>query len=174
MAKQSILINRAPVLTLWATVVAEQLGYDRNTALTLGKAVAGLNAQSKGQRLGIFEKPKDKPLKIRRKGKQNHATVLLMGRIIPVVKSADGSRAILKEDIVEPAGVQKYLEQKFGENLNSVQDAMRMLAKKFRPERLAEDAFHLYEKFRPNVPAGEKGWGAKGEVDLKLIQSLAP
>ena len=55
MATKKIKINRAPVMTLWAAVVAERLGYDRETALTLGKGVAGLNAQSKGRRLGIFE-----------------------------------------------------------------------------------------------------------------------
>jgi len=42
--RHSIEINRAPVLTLWATVVAEQLGFDHDEALTLGRAVAGLNA----------------------------------------------------------------------------------------------------------------------------------
>lgn len=50
----TVTINRAPVLTLWAAVVAERLGFDPDEALTLGKAVAGLTAQSKGQRLGIF------------------------------------------------------------------------------------------------------------------------
>ena len=35
--------NRAAVLTLWAAVVAERLGFDRNEALTLGRAVARLN-----------------------------------------------------------------------------------------------------------------------------------
>ena len=59
MGTTTVQINRAPVLTLWATVVAERLGYSRDEALTLGKAVAGLNAQSKGRRLGIF-KPKEK------------------------------------------------------------------------------------------------------------------
>jgi hypothetical protein len=54
MAPHTVTIDRAPVLTLWAAVVAERLGYDHETALTLGKAVAGLNAQSKGLRLGIF------------------------------------------------------------------------------------------------------------------------
>ncbi|MHC4713533.1 MAG: hypothetical protein ACYTAN_09740, partial [Planctomycetota bacterium] len=58
MSADSVLINRAPVLTLWASVVAEHLGYDPDTALTLGKAVAGLNAQSKGRMLGIFGPPK--------------------------------------------------------------------------------------------------------------------
>ena len=55
MANKKLKINRAPVLTLWAAVVAERLGYNKSEALTLGKAVAGLNAQSKGRRLGIYE-----------------------------------------------------------------------------------------------------------------------
>ena len=54
MASDTISINRAPVLTLWAAVVAERLGFQRDEALSLGKALAGLNVQSKGQRLGIF------------------------------------------------------------------------------------------------------------------------
>jgi hypothetical protein len=57
-----IQINRAPVLTLWASVVAERQGFKHDEALSLGKALAGLNAQSKGQRLGIF-KPTPKTLK---------------------------------------------------------------------------------------------------------------
>jgi hypothetical protein len=36
-ADGNIRINRAPVLTLWAAVVAERLGFDRETSLTLGK-----------------------------------------------------------------------------------------------------------------------------------------
>ena len=38
----TIEINRAPVLTLWATVVAERLGFNHEEALTLGKAVSPL------------------------------------------------------------------------------------------------------------------------------------
>jgi type II secretory pathway component PulK len=62
MPTKTISINRAPVLTLWAAVVAERLGFDQDEALTLGKAVAGLNAQAKGQRLGIF-KPHEETVK---------------------------------------------------------------------------------------------------------------
>ncbi len=39
MAENVVLINRAPVLTLWAAVVAEALGYERDTALTPGKVL---------------------------------------------------------------------------------------------------------------------------------------
>jgi len=47
-ARHWVRINRAPVLTLWAAVVAERLGFDRDEALTLGRAVAGLNTYAKG------------------------------------------------------------------------------------------------------------------------------
>jgi len=46
--KSPVMINRAPVLTLWAAVVAEILAFEHDEALTLGRAVAGLNAYSKG------------------------------------------------------------------------------------------------------------------------------
>ena len=55
MTQRNILINRAPVLTLWAATVAERLGFDYDEALSVGKAVAGLNAQFKSQGLGIFK-----------------------------------------------------------------------------------------------------------------------
>lgn len=51
----SITINRAPVLTLGAAVVAQRLGFRWEESLSLGRALAGLNAQSKGRRLGIFK-----------------------------------------------------------------------------------------------------------------------
>jgi hypothetical protein len=38
---------------------------------------------------------------------------------------------------------------------------------------LEAQGFSLYEKFRPVVPEGMKGWGAKGELDLEYVRSLA-
>jgi len=63
----SISMNLAPVLTLWAAVVAERLGFKEDEALTLGKAVAGLNAQVKGRRLGIFKTREEKDHQARAK-----------------------------------------------------------------------------------------------------------
>jgi hypothetical protein len=62
-----ISINRTPDLTLWAAVVAERLGFDEDEALTLAKALAGLNAQAKGRRLGIFKPHEETPHKAREK-----------------------------------------------------------------------------------------------------------
>src|SRR5215218_3931984 len=57
-------VNRASVLTLWATVVTERLGFDRDAALTLGRAVAGTSAQMKGRALGIYEPSEEPPSKV--------------------------------------------------------------------------------------------------------------
>jgi len=92
-----ILINRAPVLTLWASVAAERLGFKHDEALSLGKALAGLNAQSKGQRLGIF-KPSPKELKkVREQERGEEFWVDLLGRALPAVNTEEGVRAPIRD-----------------------------------------------------------------------------
>jgi hypothetical protein len=174
METQKIKINRAPVLTLWAKVVSERLGYDTGEALSLAKAVAGLNAQSKGRRLGIYGEPKEigeAGSKERKAVQQDMVTVL--GRPVPVVKTKDGLRASIKGEQIAPESVQTYLEKKFGETLPEVEAAMQTLAKAHPPAELERGAYALYEKFRPQIPEGTKGWGAAGELDLGYIRSLA-
>ena len=175
MAKRKVKINRAPVLTLWATLVAERLGYDRDAALTLGKSVAGLNAQAKGQRLGIYEKSKDQPAETASKAHKpgEEFSVPILGRSVPIVQTPHGVRATVKGKPLDPDVIQRYLEQKFGQDLNDVQAAMQKLAKAYKPEELAAKAYTLYEQFRPTIPEGTKGWGAKGELDLDRIRTLS-
>jgi len=175
MARRKVQINRAPVLTLWAAVVAERLGYDHETALTLGRAVAGLNAQSKGRRLGIFEEPKDRfdEGKVKAREARGRLTVPVLGRQVPAVRTAVGIRAAVEGKPMDPHSVRRYLEQKFGEDLDDVRAALESLARAYEPDKLAIQAYSLYEKFRPSVPEGEKGWGAKGQLDLNYIRSLA-
>ena len=175
MAAKKIKINRAPVLTLWATVVAERLGYDEDTALTLGKAVAGLNAQSKGKKLGIYEeKSEDEKKEAKKKEKAAKPEFIeLLGRGIPAVKTPKGLRAAIKGEPIHAESVQTYLEQKFKDDLDDTRKAMEKLAKAYTPKQLESKAYDLYEKFRPEIPEGVKGWGAKGELDLDYIRSLA-
>jgi hypothetical protein len=175
MAKKKIKINRAPVLTLWAAIVAERLGYDKQEALTFGKAVAGLNAQSKGRRLGIYEEKKGEDKASEKKMEQPAKVefIEILGRGVPAVKTAQGLRAAIKGEQVEPQDVQKYLTQKFSDDLDEARAAMEKLAKAYTPKQLEHEAYSLYEKFRPKIPEGKKGWGAKGELDLDHIRSLA-
>ena len=165
-------INRAPVLTLWAGIVAERLGHDPAEALTLGKALAGLNAQAKGRRLGIYEgRPKGAESGDEKRTPAPE-TVALMGRAIPAVRTPGGLRALDKGKAMDPQAVQRYLEKKFGGELEAMTQALRELAASFGPDELNETAFRLYEAFRPAIPAGARGWGAAGELDRARITRL--
>jgi hypothetical protein len=175
-AVASIAINRAPVLTLWAAVVAERLGFDADEAVTLGRAVAGLNAQSKGRRLGIFAKPApgEKPAaKKNERAAAGEDTVPLLGRAVPIVRTRAGLRAATGGRPDDPAAVHRYLASRFGDALDAAREAMRALARSMPKRELEARAFELYEAFRPGVPAGQRGWGAKGVLDLARVRELA-
>jgi hypothetical protein len=168
-----ILINRAPVLTLWAAIVAERLGFKQDEALSLGKAVAGLNAQSKGRHLGIFKPVPEDVKKARAQKRGEEFFVEVCGRHVPAINTADGVRAVIKDKPIDAEGVERYLDSKFGESLESVRAAMRSLAQSFEPEELMAGAFGLYEEFRPEIPRGTAGWGAKGKLDIDGIRAMA-
>jgi hypothetical protein len=175
MPPQIIQVNRAPVMTLWAAVVAERLGHDPDAALTRGKAVAGLNAQVKGRRLGLYEAPSDQteaPAARRRPaGGPLFETVL--GRAVPAVQTSDGLRATINDQPIDPVRVQRYLARAFGSELAVVRAALEAPAQAYPRAQLAARAYALYEQFRPAVPEGVKGWGAKGELRLGTIRALA-
>ena len=170
---RTIYINRAPVLTLWAAVVAERLGFSRDEALTLGRAVAGLNAYSKGVSLGLF-RPSPKSVKERRKRltRGRRLKVDVLRRAVPVVRTPDGLRALSGGRPISPTSVQRYLHDKFCEHLTAARAAMRRLARSVPPKTLAANGYALYVKFRPGVPTGVKGWGARNTLDLTLIRRL--
>lgn len=172
MPEHTIEINRAPVLTLWAAVVAQRLGFDADEALTLGKTLAGLNAQSKGRRLGIFKPTEQKTRQARQKKPGEELRIDLLGRAVPAKTTPAGIRAVNRDRIVEPESVQRYLDGKFGDDLPAARAAMEALAAAFDPDDLAEQAFGLYEQFRPQIPPGRRGWGAKGILDLDAVRAL--
>jgi hypothetical protein len=154
-------------------VVARRLGFDEDEALTLGKAVAGLNAQAKGRRLGIIKPHEEKAKKAREKERGERFWVEVLGRPVPATNTEDGIRAVRGNKPIDPDGVRRCLEDKFGEYLGAVRKAMTKLARAYKPQELAHDAYRLYERFRPSVPEGKKGWGAKGELDLGVIEGFA-
>ncbi|WP_043840372.1 hypothetical protein [Muricoccus aerilatus] len=86
-------VNRAPVLTLRAAIVAERLGHDADAAITQGRAVAGSGARIKARAIGIEEaeegtdKPKPAPT-------AKPEAIHLLGRDVPVVKAKGGLRAL--------------------------------------------------------------------------------
>jgi len=172
---RTIEINRAPVMTLWAVVVAERLGHAHGEALTLGRAVTGLNADSKAKAIGLVSNAQTGRARKEAGPKlgKRPDSVELLGRHVPVVKTKDGLRALAKDVAIEPAAVERYLKARFKESLPLILAAMRKLAASRTPKALALEAYSLYEKFRPDVPAGEVGWGRAGVLSVETIEALA-
>ncbi|MFT8244947.1 hypothetical protein [Roseomonas sp. BN140053] len=174
---KEIRVNRAPVLTLWAAVVAERLGLEPDAAMTLGRAVAGSSARAKAKAIGIEEEDR-KPAAPhddarRQEPKPRARTVHLLGRDVPVVEEKGRLRAL---DGGEPGSARAalgYVQRAFGGDLPAVRQAMEALARSLEPEELNRVGFRLYEHFRPEVAPGAKGWGAKGILDLDRIRGAA-
>lgn len=169
-------MNRAPVLTLWAAVVAERLGHDRDAAITLSRAVAGSSARVKAKAIGIAEDAheggnlRDEARK-QGQSKQRPKAVHLLGRDVPVVEEKGALRALDHDKAASPKAAAGYVERALGEDLAAVRQAMEARAGSMEPEELNRIGFRLYEHFRPEVPAGAKSWGAKGVLDLGKIRS---
>ncbi len=169
-----IRVSRAPVLTLWAAVVAECLGYPTHTALALGRFVTGSGARAKAHSLGIADEAQEAAERRERAAglKPERRDVRLLGRDVPVVPADDG--AWRADDDGRPASapsVQSYITWAFGDRLDEARLAMEALAASLPPEDLNRVGFRLYERFRPDVPAGAEGWRAKGELKIERIPS---
>lgn len=71
------------------------LGFDADEALTLGRAVAGLDAYGKGVALGLVHPaPEEVREKRRAMRRGERLTVDLLGRAVPVVATPEGLRAL--------------------------------------------------------------------------------
>jgi hypothetical protein len=171
--EQIVKINRAPVLTLWVIVVAEQQGFTREEACTYGKWVAGTLARSKGRSLGIYETKEetDKELSARKLPHEGVQYVEAFGNIkIPTIEWNGKHLAVTAKDKpLDPVAVQHYLKHSFEGQLGAVEAAMKELAEGIPPAELRTRAYRLYENFRPEW----KGWGKKSLLNLSAIRKLA-
>ncbi|THH08656.1 hypothetical protein EW145_g2574 [Phellinidium pouzarii] len=163
---KSAVVNRAPVMTAWATIVAERMGFKREEALSIASAYTEMNAISKGVSLGIFEQGKGKGMEIRKGESQPY--VDLMGRRPVYTNRSSEWRALVKSEPVEPATAFAYVSRAFRQTLPFITGAMRLLAETFSPLELNEKGFGLYAEFRPEVD----GWGKRAEMRCSTILSL--
>jgi hypothetical protein len=126
--------DRAPVLTVWTAVVAEVLGFEHDDALTLGRAVAGLNAYLKGVSLGLFQPtPTEIEEHPRKMCKEETVIIGLLHRAVLARCTDEGLRALSGDSPIRPESVQKYLQGKFGDALEDVSNVMLELAKPLPP-----------------------------------------
>ena len=94
------------------------MGFGHDEALTLGRAVAGLNAYSKGVSLGLFQPtPKEVQEQRRKMRKKETVTVDLLHRAVPAKHTDEKLRGASGESPTCPGSVQEYLEGKFGDTV---------------------------------------------------------
>jgi len=170
-SEDEILINRAPVLELWAATVASFLYPEASweTCLSAGSAISTLCAISKGRAIGTIDK-KD-PATAEKKKKRPKSDGLDELEIMGFhLKLKDGH--VLVGDKPKKANEQTLIK-KFGEApyehvKETFRDSLQLWSG--QEDELNARAFHHYEVFRPTVPKGQKGWGRKGNLNLQTVK----
>lgn len=174
--EDSILINRAPVLELWAASVASFLypNLSWETCLSAGSAISTLCAISKGRSIGTIEKPDPATAEKKREERQQLRAgndqldeLEVMGFHLKL----KAGQALVSEK--PKKANEAALQKKFGDEAYErvrVTFHEALQSWKGREEDLDAQAFHYYEDFRPTVPKGEKGWGRKGMLNLQAVK----
>ncbi|KAJ3840584.1 hypothetical protein F5878DRAFT_640285 [Lentinula raphanica] len=163
---KSTVVNRAPLMTAWATVVSERLGFQREEALSIASSYTEMNALSKGVSLGIYKDGKQKGLEAVKGGTQPY--VDLMGRR-PLFQTQNNHwRALHNGTPTEPSTAHSYISRSLRQTMPHIMGALRLLANTYTPEEINRKAWGLYIQFRP---AGE-GWGERSEVRCSAILAL--
>ncbi|KAI6897583.1 hypothetical protein KC318_g5449 [Hortaea werneckii] len=174
--QDTITINRAPVLELWASCVTNFIypSLPWETCLSIGSAIATITAVAKGRSIGTIEKPEPGEAEKRRRERQRKAEnepledIEVMGFHLRL----ENGQALVGEK--PKPGNESALSKKFGHEQyerakGAFQDALGSW--KGRESELDGEAFKMYEEFRPTVPPGQKGWGRKGQLNLESVKS---
>lgn len=167
-----IIINRAPVLHLWAASVAHlvhpELSWE--TCLSAGSAIATITAIAKGRSIGAIEPSEDSEAKQKNRDERPEDEVIEVMQFKLRVK--DGLALVGSEKKGKP-GSDGPLKSKFGESYDRVRKAFEKALSTWKgdEDELNKQAFGFYEAFRPSVKPGQGGWGKKGELNLDNVMS---
>ncbi|OQU99065.1 hypothetical protein CLAIMM_04758 [Cladophialophora immunda] len=177
-----VVINRAPVLQLWAACVSQALypALPWSTHLSIGSAISTLCAISKGRAIGLIDKPSDDPAERAEKERKKRAAEEGADDEVNVMRF----RLLLKGDGAIVSGKphkanEELLRAKFGQGggyeriKRAMEEAIKSWKKKGQEKELNVKAFHMYEEFRPSVQRGQGGWGRKGELSPEKIRAVA-
>eukprot|EP00127_Corallochytrium_limacisporum_P005602 Clim_evm1s209 gene=Clim_evmTU1s209 len=184
-------INRSPVMILWTACVCSMLDYKWDEALSIAQCVATQIAEAKAKMLGIDRKVRGtgnkEQQRLKADQKQLHhfhiqggtptRVLNLMGREVLIFKSKGRWRAVQPGTLMEPTKPEQphaYLMQTWGDRLYVFYKAMMDLLEVVPLQWMNEDntTYHLYQDFRPEIPKGATGWGARGEISTKKILSF--
>ncbi|GJJ07609.1 hypothetical protein Clacol_001812 [Clathrus columnatus] len=163
---RAAVVNRAPVMTAWAAIVACRMGFKQEEALSIASVYTEMNAISKGVTLGIYEQRKNEGLEASEDSGQPYVDFMGRRQRIPLYKTEEDQwRALLKGDPIPPSTAYRYITNAFRQTTSHIVGAMRLVAESYEPQELNRIAFGLYADFRPEVD----GWGKKAEIKCSTI-----
>ncbi|KAJ7754232.1 hypothetical protein DFH07DRAFT_868610 [Mycena maculata] len=163
---KSTVVNRAPLMTAWSTLVAERLGFQREEALSIASVFTELNAVSKGVSMGIYKQGTERGMEASKAGSQPF--VDLMGRS-PLFQTQNSQwRALSNGTAIQPSTAFSYISRALRQTTPHIIGALRLLVESFTPEEINAKAWGLYAEFRPEV----NGWGERAEVKCEKILGL--
>ncbi|KDQ64558.1 hypothetical protein JAAARDRAFT_28202 [Jaapia argillacea MUCL 33604] len=160
-------VNRAPIMMAWSTIVAERMGFKREEALSIASVYTEMNAITRGVSVGVYkDSKKSEIVEATKDGMQPY--VDLMGRR-PLYQTASNTwRALSASGPVSPGSAYSYITRALRQTTPHVIGALRLLAESYNPEELNRKGFGLYAEFRPGVG----GWGEKGQIRCDKVLGL--
>lgn len=171
-----IYVNRSPVMILWGAVCAERCFHLKwEEALSVASAAASAIARRKAASLDLAD------ISGESSAKNNDVSLVFLGLLGVEVSTlrdpiTDEVRTIDRGVHVDPLRVSALLESRFGTQLVPLKAEMRRIAAIFDPQSLksrdGQLVYDLYVKFRPDVPRGRAGWGAKGSLEIEKLRTL--
>ncbi|KAJ7276479.1 hypothetical protein B0H12DRAFT_24606 [Mycena haematopus] len=165
---KSTVVNRAPLMTAWSTLVAERLGFQREEALSIASVYTEMNAVSKGISMGIYKPGTQYKRSTEASKGGSQPYVELMGRR-PLFKTQNSQwRALSNGTVVQPSTAFSYICRALRKTTPHIIGALRLLVESFTPEEINARGWALYADFRPEV----KGWGERAEVKCETILGL--
>ncbi|KAF9076721.1 hypothetical protein BDP27DRAFT_1209460 [Rhodocollybia butyracea] len=163
---KSTVVNRAPLMAAWATIVAERMGFQRDEALSIASSYTEMNAISKGVSLGMYKDGKQNGLEAVTGGTQPY--VNLMGRRPLYQMHNERWRALHSGTPTQPNTAFSYISRSLRQTMPFIVGALQLLASSFTSQEINEKAWGLYTQFRP---AGD-GWGERSQVRCATILAL--
>lgn len=176
---EAVVINRAPVLELWASCVTHFLhpSLPWSTCLSAGAAISTITAISKGRSIGKMEKPDpgDAQEKRQKRKERDQKAGLEEIETMSFKLRLDKEGQAMVGDKPKKAA-EEALKKKYGgpDTYKTVKTAFEeaLQSWKGKEEELDQRAFGMYEDFRPSIPPGQKGWGRKGQMRLQTIKEV--
>ncbi|KAJ8901869.1 hypothetical protein NDN08_004074 [Rhodosorus marinus] len=168
-----VVVNRSPVMILWACSVAKQRGFDWNSCLSLAQASADWYARKKGEYHGILQHKTPHAVD---ESREDLEEIELVGVRINAVRKTEGKQVgyrALDDDgrEISPSKPWNYISRNFGAKLEHVYGAFRGLSEAIPMDELVSGPtpYNTYEKFRPDVAHGAAGWGSRGRIKFDQL-----